>query len=391
MSDQSPAPGWYPDPADPAQYRYWDGTGWTAETTGWGMPTGWRSEAPTGPVAPTYAPATGVLTSSGMRRLSALFDDVGRIIRLAWWQLLVVGLSIWAAATVIVVALTVSAIDFAALDRALDVTQRTAESTGQRSSVIETQLRDAWSAVPRINSPAVWIAIGLVIALILMFASCLQIAATNRLGIDAAAGQPVRLGPAWRSGFIGGVRLLGYSLLWLVVLLVLTAAWVALIALTGSVVPVLAVLVGVLGFFGLIVLTFLIAGRFAPLTVQVLVGPGALRWSWAATRGKFWAVLGRALLWSIVASIVSQIVLSVVFIPFSLFGMGLVGTAVATPGSGPLQSLVATLAVSLLSLPLTMVMAALSYIGIVPIWRDLTDDPVYRSIDDAGQPITPVA
>jgi hypothetical protein len=40
VSDQSggggsPAPGWYPDPSDPGQQRWWDGSQWTEQT----MPT----------------------------------------------------------------------------------------------------------------------------------------------------------------------------------------------------------------------------------------------------------------------------------------------------------------------------------------------------------------
>ena len=32
MDQQTPAPGWYPDPATPGQRRYWDGQGWTNST-----------------------------------------------------------------------------------------------------------------------------------------------------------------------------------------------------------------------------------------------------------------------------------------------------------------------------------------------------------------------
>lgn len=389
MSDQSP-PGWYPDPADPTRHRYWDGATWTSQISGWGSAADWRDQTPVGPAAPAYAPSTGALTSSGMRRLSALFDDVGRIIKRAWWQILVVGLIIWTVVTTLLVVCAAFAIDFAALNRALEFTQRAAETSDRGiSGPLGAQLEAVWSAVPRFDSPAAWIGWGVAVGLIALYATCVQVAATNRLGIDAAAGQPVRLARAWRSGAVGGLRLLGYSLLWLLVVLLLTAIWIGLLILTGATVPVLAVLVGVLGLMALTVLGFLVAGRFAPLSVQVVVAPGALRWSWAATRGKFWAVLGRALLWSVIASFVSQIVLSIVMIPFSLLAMGAIGTAVTTPGAGPLQSVVATIALSLVSLPLTMVMASLSYLGIVPIWRDLTDDPVYRSIDEAGQPVVP--
>lgn len=32
MSGQSPPAGWYPDPQNPAQQRYWDGTAWSEAT-----------------------------------------------------------------------------------------------------------------------------------------------------------------------------------------------------------------------------------------------------------------------------------------------------------------------------------------------------------------------
>ncbi|MFN8125278.1 MAG: DUF2510 domain-containing protein [Candidatus Nanopelagicales bacterium] len=382
MSDQTPAAGWYPDPADPAQHRYWDGMQWTAETSGWG--DGWRSQPPGGPPASAYAPATGELAPSGMRRLPALFDDVGRIIRRAWWQLVLVGLVIWVVVAAALAAVGAALVDFAALDRALTVTEDLAATKGP---VAQDTLTSAWTAVLRIDSPVAWAVAGIGSLVLLILASSVQIAACNRLGIDAAAGLPVRLAEAWRSGFVGGVRLFGYFLLWTVIILALTALWIVLIAVSAMTVPPLAVLIAIAGVGGLITLGVFVYGRFAPLTVQAVVAPHALRWSWGATRTTFWAVLGRALLWSVVASVASQVVLSVVMIPFSLFGMGVLGTSMSSPGAGPLHSTVAAVALSLLTMPITMVMAALSYVGIVPIWRDLTDDPDYRSIGADGRPV----
>jgi hypothetical protein len=48
MSDVQTPAGWYPDPEDPAQLRYWDGTAWTDHR---------HPAEPVAPVVPTEAPA----------------------------------------------------------------------------------------------------------------------------------------------------------------------------------------------------------------------------------------------------------------------------------------------------------------------------------------------
>ncbi len=54
---ESPPAGWYPDPNDPEQARYWNGSAWTAHTA---PVDGEQPPAPKGPVAkPGTAPATG--------------------------------------------------------------------------------------------------------------------------------------------------------------------------------------------------------------------------------------------------------------------------------------------------------------------------------------------
>ena len=60
----SPPASWYPDPSNPAQLRYWDGTEWTAHTAPQ-QPT--RSDLPLGPGGRPYA--------SFWRRLSGLIID----------------------------------------------------------------------------------------------------------------------------------------------------------------------------------------------------------------------------------------------------------------------------------------------------------------------------
>jgi hypothetical protein len=68
VSDQSggggsPAPGWYPDPSDPGQQRWWDGTQWTDQT----MPTVGSSQ-PAGQVSTwgQATPSTGGMAAGGV-------------------------------------------------------------------------------------------------------------------------------------------------------------------------------------------------------------------------------------------------------------------------------------------------------------------------------------
>jgi uncharacterized RDD family membrane protein YckC len=60
MSGTSTPPGWYPDPSNPAQQRYWDGNAWSDATA---------PGAPAAPAAPGYgvpgAPAYGATTQVG--------------------------------------------------------------------------------------------------------------------------------------------------------------------------------------------------------------------------------------------------------------------------------------------------------------------------------------
>lgn len=77
MSDASTPPGWYPDPSNPSQQRYWDGTAWT------------DASAPATPAAPGvpgapqqagygYAQAAGIpYASFGARFLALLVDVIG--------------------------------------------------------------------------------------------------------------------------------------------------------------------------------------------------------------------------------------------------------------------------------------------------------------------------
>ena len=59
VEPSSPVAGWYADPADPAQQRYWDGATWTTHTAPAAAPSSWPAAAQAAPMygAPGYGGA----------------------------------------------------------------------------------------------------------------------------------------------------------------------------------------------------------------------------------------------------------------------------------------------------------------------------------------------
>lgn len=401
--------GWYPDPDNNSQLRYWDGTTWTDDISpvtgaGWSPPAEWQPPAPsqsmdTAPLGPppmsaqpmgappagyaAYAPQSGPLTASGMRRIGELFNDAGRIIRRAWWQIIVLSLIIWLVLGAMVVAALALLVDIPAMRATLDEWFGLIEEypNGRVPNSALSDLGEQFLAALRTDSPAVWITLGTLAFLAVLVATCVQVAGINRLAMDAASGQPVSLGAGWRSAFVGGFRLLGYWILLGVGITLVAVVWLLLIVATASV-PGLAVVIGIFGWLAYMVLAIWLGTRLIPLSAQVVVARGALRWSWEATRGRFFAVLGRYLLWAVIASVIGQVILGVVFFPMSLF------MSAALASSDPGTSLGWAALMYAIMMPVSMAVTALTMIGVVPIWRDLTDHPIYRSIGPDGVPVT---
>lgn len=429
MSDDAPPAGWYPNPDGSAGLRWWSGVGWTeytrdaapgdvaeapvAETevtaqsesevpveepaataepttdqTQWANP--WGQHDPTAQIPPVggfaaYAPPPpSPLTPSGMRPLGGMFSDIGRIVRRAWLPILGISFLIWTVVTVALTAVGLSLVNLDALGRGLNTFGSAIENNPEGNipdSDVEAMSR-AFSEAFSSLSPVGWALIGGLLTLLMILASVIQIAAVSRLSMDAAAEQPVTWGAGWRSGFSGGMRLFGY---WLLLALVSVAALFAItaaIALVNLVSTPLAVIAGLVAFIAVVAVAFWLTGRFVPVVSQAIVGRHALRWSWTHTQGKFWAVIGRYLLWSIAASIIIQALSTIVAIPASLLLIGEVSSA------DSLYSQFGTaMALQVVLLPISAALGSITVLGITPIWRDLTDHPVYRSIDDNGVPI----
>ncbi|MBK6764281.1 MAG: DUF2510 domain-containing protein [Micrococcales bacterium] len=422
MSHDTPQAGWYPNPDGTGGLRWWSGVGWTEYTrpnpegehaaeqptavlpepttplppeptapvpaAAWGQPGGGQPAPP--PQTPSYAaytpPPGRPLTASGMRPLGGMFSDIGRITRRAWWPILAISVAIWVGVSAVLAVITFAVVDTGALRAGLDTLGAALEANPEGDfsqaevDAMTSEFSRAFSALPLGG----WVVLGALLSVLLLIASTVQIGAVNRLGMDAAATNRVSWAAAWRSGFVAGFRLFGYYVLLVMVMTAAVVAVTVVIVLTAQFAPALAIGLGILAFFGFFAVSFWLTGRLIPAVAQAVVGRRALSWSWRATRGKFWGVLGRYLLWSLAASVIVNVITTVVSIPISLLFLGQ-----ATSTADPSASLGLALTLNLVLLPLSMALAAITVMGIVPIWRDLTDDPVYRSIDAQGVPVTP--
>lgn len=398
----SPAPGWYPDPFGAAQQRWWDGATWTSQihpaapADAWGAPPQNQPHPPTGdagyPPQPGanqygyYAPPTP-LADSGMRRVPALFADVGRIIARAWLPIVGVSLVIWLVWSALVFAASSLVINYGNLLHAIDLSTKSLDeySNGRVPSSVQLELNDAWYDVIRFSSPWFFVALAVIFILLTIYASALQTTAVNRLGIDASSGQPAQFGSALRAGIPAAFRLFGYLILLTAIIVAVSLVLVFLVVAAsqlGDVATAIASIVSAFGFIALVVGIVLLYGRLVPILVQVDMGPGALAWSWQATKGKSWAVLGRYLLWSLVAYFVIEIVLSILMVPVY---SAMVISAASQNGA---VLMVSGFGFLFLIWPISLAVSSLSLVGVVPIWRDLTDDPTYRSIDPDGIPVS---
>ncbi|MEZ5185087.1 MAG: DUF2510 domain-containing protein [Candidatus Nanopelagicales bacterium] len=431
MSNEAPSAGWYPNPDGTGGLRWWSGVGWTQYTRtapantvdpagaqtqpgqgwnpsgvaepavaqpatpsapppdqGWTGPNGWQAtQTPSEPLGgyTPYSPAPArPLTASGMRPVAMMFSDIARITRRAWWPILAISVIIWTVMTAVLAGAAVALVDIPALRRGLDALGVALDAnpdgsfTQTQIDQLQADFSDAFGRIP----VGAWVAVGVVLGVLTLLASTVQIGAVNRLAMDAATANTVSWSAAWKSGFTGGFRLFGYYVLLSVLAILAFVVTIIIVALAAQIAPAVAVALGILAFFGWIAAAIWLTGRLVPVIAQAVVGNRALRWSWRATKGKFWAVFGRYLLWSLAASLIVNVIVSVISVPVSLIVLGQSSTT-----SDSLSSMGLALILNLLLMPVSMALAAITFIGIVPIWRDLTDHPVYRSIDDNGVPI----
>ena len=378
---QSPPAGWYADPGAPGQLRYWDGSGWTVHTAPDPQAGQWAPDS--------YAAAAHVrspLAPSGMRWISALFGDLGRILRSAWAPLSLIGILPWLVYSAVVIPLTAILLDFGAWRRPIDsLIDAVDRYEGTIPLSVQEQL---WQEFEDAASGLGWgrfVAWLMVTALLSMLVFSAQLAASYKIGAEAASGRPAGLRVGMSALVPGSLRILGYSLILSLGLGAVMAALVGVGFALWAVGPGLSIVMSFLLFPAYLVLSYWVLGRLQPGMVRAALpgGQGSLGWSWRVTKGRTWAVVGRWFLVTIVVSFVAQTVIGLV--SFALMMITFLFAASGSLGFLIASSVVFTVVIFVLS----GITGSLTAAASAPIFRDLTDDPAYRSIEDGE--IVPVS
>lgn len=232
--------GWYDDPEDALQYRYWDGSMWTDH----------RSPK-TAPPAPTNE--AGSLVSQGM---NLLWQN--------WLPILLIGVMFLAIAIAVIVAIAAAASD--ALDPGLFTILERVVEPGFNP---ETNAADeAFVESIEFNPTAGFWVTAVVGVFVLVIAQAFSVGVAQIHLAAASVDRPLSLGESFAVAFRRLPRWIGIYLLWTVVFTVGVAVFVALIIL-ASAVPILylAIIPGAIAFtiygypYAWIAATSLILGR----------------------------------------------------------------------------------------------------------------------------------
>lgn len=232
--------GWYDDPEDPAQYRYWDGTQWTEH----------RAPRTTGSAA--AAPSDG----------SGAVGEGWTLLRRNWVAMLIVNLVTLAAYIVAAVVIFIAA-NNSIEPSILDIIQRVSEPG---FDAVNDPADEAFiESIEFTPTAGFWVIVPLMIALVVI----VQIFSVALQSVHVAAdhvGRPRGLGGSFGIAMRRLPRWIGIYLLWLVAFMAIGAVLFGLGYITGGIALILLVPVGIATFIWIFPTLYL-------MTTALVIGP----------------------------------------------------------------------------------------------------------------------
>lgn len=268
----SAPPGWYEDPNDPSQLRYWDGAAWT-EALAPAAGAQLADQVAYGAAAPTSTSGLGDVGGWLSSVFSALMSRLVPVVVLLY-AAPVIG---W----IVIALLARSLLSSLVYDRGTD------DLTG-------------FSAGPAV-------AIAVVVVAVIIASVVGWLGAQHQL-YAAHAGQPQPLARSVSTGLRRLPRTIGWGLVYLVAVLVLVALIGAVIGIGVAAVGSEFLLILILLVPGIIVAAVWAGVRLSLVGTALAVAPSGVnpfRASWSVSRDRFWAIFGRLLLLWIIIYIIS--------------------------------------------------------------------------------------
>lgn len=177
----------------------------------------------------------------------------------------------------------------------------------------------------------------------------------------AVVSERLTLGALWRKVAPVAWRLLGYSLILVVVATAVLAAIAGIAFAVGVVALPLGIVLGILSALALIPLYWWLMIKLLLVSAVILVERatirGAIRRSWSLTRGRFWPSLGVIFLITMIFSAVAQ----VASVPLSFLSFAL-GTVIAPTGEVDASGIVAVIVGTVLTYGLVLLVQSIAVV-----------------------------
>ncbi len=331
MSDEGIPPGWYPNPENQGEERYWAGYEWTehvrsAGHAGYG--TGVRS--------------AGDTIGQSFKLMGAHWRAYGAVLIVAGLPLIIVS------GVLVAVLFNTASEDFVDL------------MSGQIAQGTDTETLDL-----SIDDPGTLALYGIPLALVAVVLNMILNTALYHQAYWQLTGSPPRPTTSLRLGLSRTPRLIGLALQIALILL--------LILLVLGLLAVLSPVLAVLGFLALIPAAFLGAVVFSLAFVVASIGPPqpSLKKGWALSRGRFWGILGRIILVLVVSAAIG------------------IGTNIATLGTSTLPTVLASSIAAVMLVISQAVQTLLWVIALAVIYHDLGGPGEPQT--DTTDPVSPLS